>query len=305
MAVCGQQVVDHLPENNPMQWFRPSGTPTLRRVQHKDGAWDRLSPAEKKADGGWDDVNAMYRGKPFSTTVPRNELLRRQDLARRSHAERPCRVYNYCRPGLPLPLTKTRTSCTAGPSPGCTSTTGRSGHLPQPWKASLRTVGAGSNGLFFKSRPQQSRTQCGGVPQQTEAALESGTRAFLDISTGEKALGHLPRELCGKPPSLQAIMSDTHQVSILTTIYNRSLLLRCIEASSNRSFLTTSTSSWMTARTTLSLKCAKGCRPRLRINVHVNEKEPRRLPQPKQARSLARVTTSSTSTPTTCLGAGF
>ena len=49
MAVCGQQVVDHLPENNPMQWFRPSGPPTFRRVQHKDGAWDLLSPEEKKS----------------------------------------------------------------------------------------------------------------------------------------------------------------------------------------------------------------------------------------------------------------
>ena len=61
LAVCGQQVVDHLPENNPLQWFRPQSIPELRRVQFTSTEWGNLTPLEKKQAVGWDDVNAMYR----------------------------------------------------------------------------------------------------------------------------------------------------------------------------------------------------------------------------------------------------
>ena len=103
MAVCGQQVVDHLPENNPMQWFRPSDGPTFRRVQHKDGAWDQLSPEEKRADGGWDDVNAMYRrdaliNQPFRETSYSEDKIWLDEAMRNGHAvtfNTAARVYHY------------------------------------------------------------------------------------------------------------------------------------------------------------------------------------------------------------------
>lgn len=61
-AVCGQQIVPHDPDKNPLEWFRPVGEAEVRVVSYKSPKeYDDLSPAEKKRDSSWDNVTAMYR----------------------------------------------------------------------------------------------------------------------------------------------------------------------------------------------------------------------------------------------------
>jgi len=61
-GVCGQQVVPHELDKNPIEWFRPVSKPGKRRIQFTDSSlYNGLSPVDKKSLCGWDDVNAMYR----------------------------------------------------------------------------------------------------------------------------------------------------------------------------------------------------------------------------------------------------
>lgn len=61
-GVCGQQVVPHELDKNPLQWFRPYSQPVPRKIQFANPhEFQLLPPAEKVALCGWDDVNAMYR----------------------------------------------------------------------------------------------------------------------------------------------------------------------------------------------------------------------------------------------------
>ncbi len=61
-AVCGQQIVPHDPDNNPLQWFRPVSKPSVRKLFYPQREeFDILSPLQKKNACSWDNVNAMYK----------------------------------------------------------------------------------------------------------------------------------------------------------------------------------------------------------------------------------------------------
>ncbi|MGI8584348.1 MAG: glycosyltransferase family 2 protein [Chitinophagaceae bacterium] len=61
-GVCGQQIVPHDTDKNPIDWFRPISKPGKRKYFFKDvREFDNLKPEEKKTICSWDDVNAMYR----------------------------------------------------------------------------------------------------------------------------------------------------------------------------------------------------------------------------------------------------
>ena len=204
MAVCGQQVVDHLPEINPMQWFRPSGPPTLRRVQHKDGAWDQLSPQEKKADGGWDDVNAMYRRSalieiPFQATSYSEDKIWVDDALRAGHAvayNSAARVYHCHYEDADFMYRRTIT--------GHYFTYRTFGNLPARWglKQSPTQLLRRFKWTFLKSGLNPiSALKWWRYHSQRRAALIRGTDAFLDtLELGEEALDAFHSELCGKPP---------------------------------------------------------------------------------------------------------
>ena len=204
MAVCGQQVVDHLPENNPMQWFRPSGDPTFRRVQHKDGAWDRLSPDKKKADGGWDDVIAMYRRKallnqPFRETSYSEDKIWLDEAMRNGHAvvyNSAARVYHYHYEDADFMYRRTITGLyfnyrTFGIVP-----------KPPPNTVSLRALLRRAKFLYFKSSLtfSEANTWWNYHSERLDAGRK-GARAFLrQLKLGEKELDTFHAELCGKPP---------------------------------------------------------------------------------------------------------
>ena len=73
-GVCGQQIVPHDLDKNPVEWFRPISKPLTRKYQfpHKED-FLKLQPDEQLSICRWDDVNAMYRRKiltrlPFRKT---------------------------------------------------------------------------------------------------------------------------------------------------------------------------------------------------------------------------------------------
>lgn len=96
-AVCGQQVVPHDLDKNPIEWFRPISEPKLIHFQYKvSETFDKLSPTDKKNACGWDDVTAMYRRNvllaiPFRKTSYAEDLLWCKDALLNYYAV----VYNY------------------------------------------------------------------------------------------------------------------------------------------------------------------------------------------------------------------
>lgn len=61
VAVCGQQIVPHEPDKNPVQWFRPYSRPEIVTYSFKKEVYEAMSPGEKQAICCWDDVTAMYK----------------------------------------------------------------------------------------------------------------------------------------------------------------------------------------------------------------------------------------------------
>jgi rhamnosyltransferase len=203
-AVCGQQVVDQLPENNPMQWFRPSGQPTFRRVQHKDGAWDRLRPEEKRADGGWDDVIAMYRRNalikmPFRETSYSEDKIWIDESMRFGHAvvyNTAGRVYHYHYEDADFTYRATITALYFYYR--------TFGFVPQQPRStvSLRETIRRAKWLFFKSNlPFSQGNSWWRYNRDQGKAARKGTKQFLHhLELGEQELDTFHADLCGKPP---------------------------------------------------------------------------------------------------------
>lgn len=79
-GVCGSQIVPHHPDKNPVDWFRPQGEAEKTVYQFASPTvFDALSPAEKKAACGWDNVTAMYK-RSVLLTLPFRETSCSEDI---------------------------------------------------------------------------------------------------------------------------------------------------------------------------------------------------------------------------------
>jgi rhamnosyltransferase len=103
-AVCGQQVVPHETDKNPVEWFRPVSVPKTIRYQFANAVQFReLDPEEKKNLCAWDDVAAMYRRValqkvPFRRVVFGEDMLWAKDALEAGFAivyQQSARVYHY------------------------------------------------------------------------------------------------------------------------------------------------------------------------------------------------------------------
>ncbi len=81
VAVCGRQIVPHYNKYNPMDWYRPSSPPVIRKIyfENPDNFYE-LSTEERKRACSWDNVTAMYRkknllGLPFQKTVFAEDMI--------------------------------------------------------------------------------------------------------------------------------------------------------------------------------------------------------------------------------------
>ena len=78
-GVCGQQIVGHDPDKNPLQWFAPAGEAMPRLVQFKETSAFTSLPGKKQHEYcNWDDVNAMYR-KSLKEKLPFKKLMFSED----------------------------------------------------------------------------------------------------------------------------------------------------------------------------------------------------------------------------------
>lgn len=103
-GVCGSQVVAHLEDTNPVEWFRPQSEPSLKLFHFGSAeAFDAATPEEKREACSWDDVTAMYRMSalrevPFRKTVYGEDVFWAIDVLRsgRALAYQPgARVYHF------------------------------------------------------------------------------------------------------------------------------------------------------------------------------------------------------------------
>jgi rhamnosyltransferase len=69
VAVCGQQIVPHDKQTNPIQWHRSYTEPQLIKYSFAKSAYEKLSPQQKQSVCGWDDVTAMYK-RDILLTLP-------------------------------------------------------------------------------------------------------------------------------------------------------------------------------------------------------------------------------------------
>lgn len=103
-GVCGQQVVPHDKDKNPVQWFVPRSEPELEAWKFESPhLFDRLSPEQRKQICGWDDVTACYRREallniPFRETSFAEDAAWAVDALRAGYKivyNKKARVYHY------------------------------------------------------------------------------------------------------------------------------------------------------------------------------------------------------------------
>ncbi len=103
-AVCGQQIVEHSPQTNPVEWFRPVSPPQVTRYQFLDaGQFDRLPSGDKASVCGWDNVTAMYRRDallkmPFQPVTYAEDMVWASEAVRSGCAlvyAKAARVYHF------------------------------------------------------------------------------------------------------------------------------------------------------------------------------------------------------------------
>ena len=102
-GVCGQQVVPHDKDKNPVEWFRPATEATVLKYHFPKGVFETLLPQQKKEACGWDDVTAMYRKKileelPFRETSYSEDAIWAKDALQAGYTivyNTAARVYHY------------------------------------------------------------------------------------------------------------------------------------------------------------------------------------------------------------------
>lgn len=90
-GVCGQQIVPHHKDKNPVEWFRPQSTPQLVELSFNSKEFNELNPQEQLNYCRWDDVNAAYRKKvleaiPFRDVNFAEDVLWAKDALLAGHS---------------------------------------------------------------------------------------------------------------------------------------------------------------------------------------------------------------------------
>lgn len=96
-GVCGQQIVRHDRDKNPLQWFLPAGEAKPERVVFPDPSeFSKLTGREQHRYCRWDDVNAMYR-RSVLKKIPFRKMMFSEDTlwARDALMQGLTLVYDY------------------------------------------------------------------------------------------------------------------------------------------------------------------------------------------------------------------
>ena len=205
MAVCGQQVVDHLPENNPMQWFRPAGPHHLTAGAAQEWCLGWTEPGGEKSRwrmGRRDrDVPPKCTRQPACSrkTSYSEDKIWLDEAMRTGHAvvyNTAARVYHYHYEDADFMYRRTITGLyfnyrTFGTSP-------LAWQAPGGWKSKAHRF----KWTFLKSGINPILAlRWWHYQSQRFGALEQGIHDFIQAATeGEDALDNFHSELCGQPP---------------------------------------------------------------------------------------------------------
>lgn len=96
VGVCGQQLVPHDKDKNPVDWYAFYSKPKIFRYQLNKDEFEHLPPSKKREICRFDDVNAMYRRKalielPFRKTSYSEDVIWARDAIISGYAI----VYTY------------------------------------------------------------------------------------------------------------------------------------------------------------------------------------------------------------------
>jgi rhamnosyltransferase len=103
-GVCGQQIVAHDLDKNPVEWFRPISADTIKKYYFpRFNEFENLSPNEKRNICGWDNVTSMYRKKvlldiPFDNVLFAEDALWAKNALKNGHKivyNTAAKVYHY------------------------------------------------------------------------------------------------------------------------------------------------------------------------------------------------------------------
>jgi rhamnosyltransferase len=79
-GVCGQQIVPHDPDKNPIEWFKPISQPAKTKYYYPNFIdFERLTLAAQKKICSWDNVNALYR-REYLLKVPFRKVGFAEDI---------------------------------------------------------------------------------------------------------------------------------------------------------------------------------------------------------------------------------
>ena len=81
VGVCGQQVVAHEKNTNPVEWFKPVSR-NYKMISYQydtPNEFEKAPAEEKRAACGWDDVSAMYR-RDILQRIPFKKIVYGEDV---------------------------------------------------------------------------------------------------------------------------------------------------------------------------------------------------------------------------------
>ena len=201
-AVCGQQIVPHHNDKNPVDWFRPVSEPAIKRWQFTREAFEALDPKMKKAVCSWDDVTAMYRHSilsalPFQKTPYCEDAIWARDAIMNGHAivyNPAARVYHYHIEDADFSFKRSFTTMFMQYR--------FFGLLPQKpqlsFVAKLRWLKTLAKSVFPNGRALLSWYR---YNTKNFAARQKAYFTFMEtLQKGETELDQLHTQLCGKPP---------------------------------------------------------------------------------------------------------
>ena len=202
-GVCGQQVVPHETDKNPVEWFRPHSASRILRYQFdsKD-RFDALEPGQKKEICGWDNVVAMYRTSllketAFQKAVFGEDMMWAKKTLEKGHAivyNQIGKVYHYHQENSAFTFKRRFTTMYFRYR--------QFNYLPVKPELSIRS----KIGIIkilakvFKFNIFKIREWYYYNITIFDAALKAYSSFMLNLKIGEDSLDRAHEEYCGKPP---------------------------------------------------------------------------------------------------------
>lgn len=201
-GVCGQQIVPHDRDKNPVDWFRPYSNPGMNVYAFSANDYNDLPAAQKKAACSWDNVTAMYRREvlenfPFYKISYGEDAVWANDVLKAGYAlvyNTGARVYHYHHEDWNFGFKRTLTVMYLRYK--------QFGYLYKKPAQTLRSFLSEAK-LIWTTKDLTTKEKWYWVRynRQRHQATKQAYRVFMKaLNEGEETLDKVHKDLCGKPP---------------------------------------------------------------------------------------------------------